>query len=357
MFGNNLRRLRVAAGITQESLAEASGLDRSYVGGVERGERNPTLTAILQLASALKTAPSNLFDGIAEEPTLTATETGHRLTIKFKYDQYDATYQLPLATRAEFDAIIGVLKNGLAYMGNKADAVAGAFLHAVKAWPHANPSDVWNFVINRAYCDRTIHPLRSAQLNLEQSWKRTSGWALERVLIAHYASVLRETGITIGSSTTAQKSRLMGAIKDPRIVPDKADVMLSYILNGREYLLGVIHVKASIAERRTDDVPMSQALVEAGYLSIFWTMDSKSYPSSQPVNRGEFGSVDSQQSSDKRRDFEEHGHFSACFSYNANTLPTSDIGNARARIFVCNFKDPIDHFSEFLIEELHKRLA
>lgn len=63
-FGSNVRRLRESLGMTQESLAEAAGLDRSYIGGIERGERNPALTAILQLASALGIAPGSLFDGI-----------------------------------------------------------------------------------------------------------------------------------------------------------------------------------------------------------------------------------------------------------------------------------------------------
>jgi hypothetical protein len=149
----------------------------------------------------------------------------------------------------------------------------------------------------------------------------------------------------------------LGIIKDPRIVPEKADVILSYDNNGEEHLLGVIHVKASIAERRTDDVPMSQALIEAGYLSIFWTMDAKSFPSPNPVNRGELGSTTSEDISEKRRDIEEHGHFSACFSYNRNTVPTSDESNAQSRIFVCDFTNPDDRFAQFLIDALRQRLA
>ena len=63
-FGGNVRRLRESHGMTQESLAEAAGLDRSYIGGIERGERNPALTAILRLASALGIVPADLFNGI-----------------------------------------------------------------------------------------------------------------------------------------------------------------------------------------------------------------------------------------------------------------------------------------------------
>lgn len=139
---------------------------------------------------------------------------------------------------------------------------------------------------------------------------------MERVLIEHYGEFLRRYGLIIKTSNKAEKTALLGIIRDPRIVSDKADVLLTYDNEGKEDLLGVIHVKASIAERRTDDVPMSQALIQAGYLSIFWTMDVKSFPSPNPINRGEFGSADSEDMSEKRRDIEEHGHFSACFSYN-----------------------------------------
>ena len=105
-------------------------------------------------------------------------------------------------------------------------------------------------------------------------------------------------------SNKTEKAALLGGIDDPRIVPDKADILVLYNAGRTEHLLGVVHVKASIAERRTDDVPMSQALIDAGYLSVFWTMDSKSMPAERPVNRGEFGAVDDDQLSDKRRGFE-----------------------------------------------------
>lgn len=60
-FGNAVRTARVAAELTQEELADRSGLDRSYIGGVERGERNPTLMAIDKIAGGLGVSVANLF--------------------------------------------------------------------------------------------------------------------------------------------------------------------------------------------------------------------------------------------------------------------------------------------------------
>jgi transcriptional regulator with XRE-family HTH domain len=59
-FGNRVRELRKKKGLSQEGLALESGLDRSYVGGVERGERNISLENIEKLARALGVHPSEL---------------------------------------------------------------------------------------------------------------------------------------------------------------------------------------------------------------------------------------------------------------------------------------------------------
>jgi transcriptional regulator with XRE-family HTH domain len=62
-FGLRLRRLREAAGISQEELANRAGLHRTYVGSVERGERNISLTNIHALADALGVPVGQMFAG------------------------------------------------------------------------------------------------------------------------------------------------------------------------------------------------------------------------------------------------------------------------------------------------------
>ena len=53
IVGQNVRRLRSAKGMTQERLAFASDLDLTYIGGIERGRRNPSLEAMARIADAL----------------------------------------------------------------------------------------------------------------------------------------------------------------------------------------------------------------------------------------------------------------------------------------------------------------
>jgi transcriptional regulator with XRE-family HTH domain len=60
--GINLRRLREERGLSQEQLAFDSGLHRTYISGVERGLRNPTILVIEQLSKTLNVTPGMLVD-------------------------------------------------------------------------------------------------------------------------------------------------------------------------------------------------------------------------------------------------------------------------------------------------------
>ncbi|MCG9915435.1 MAG: helix-turn-helix domain-containing protein [Phenylobacterium sp.] len=62
IVGANVRRLRKARGLTQEQLAHDAGIDLTYVGGIERGRRNPSLAVLVRLAESLGVHPPALFD-------------------------------------------------------------------------------------------------------------------------------------------------------------------------------------------------------------------------------------------------------------------------------------------------------
>lgn len=63
-FGNNIRKYREQLNISQEELAERSGLHRTYVGSVERGERNIGLLNIVAISKALNVRTSNLMEAV-----------------------------------------------------------------------------------------------------------------------------------------------------------------------------------------------------------------------------------------------------------------------------------------------------
>ena len=58
--GDRVRELRAAAGLTQAQLADRAGLHRTFVGSVERGERNVALLSLRRIAAALRTTPAEL---------------------------------------------------------------------------------------------------------------------------------------------------------------------------------------------------------------------------------------------------------------------------------------------------------
>jgi len=62
-FGERVRALRERTGLSQEALAAKAGIHRTYMGGVERGERNICLKNIVRLAAALGVDPRELFGG------------------------------------------------------------------------------------------------------------------------------------------------------------------------------------------------------------------------------------------------------------------------------------------------------
>ncbi|MGP9833375.1 helix-turn-helix domain-containing protein [Marinobacter sp. NSM] len=66
-FGARLQKIRKNRGLSQEQLAEISGLHRTYISSLERGARNPTLTTIFVIACALDMTVSSLIEGVDDE--------------------------------------------------------------------------------------------------------------------------------------------------------------------------------------------------------------------------------------------------------------------------------------------------
>lgn len=65
-LGYLIRQHRVAIGISQEELGLRSNLDRTYISGLERGVRNPSVTALVKVAKGLGISVSDLLDGLEE---------------------------------------------------------------------------------------------------------------------------------------------------------------------------------------------------------------------------------------------------------------------------------------------------
>lgn len=61
IFGANVRRLREAAGLSQDAFADIVGVHRTYMSGIERGKRAPSIIVVERLATALGVDPGALF--------------------------------------------------------------------------------------------------------------------------------------------------------------------------------------------------------------------------------------------------------------------------------------------------------
>ena len=63
-FGSNIKQLREERGLSQERLSQIAQTNRTYIGMIERAERNITLCNIIKLAHALEVTPSELLEGV-----------------------------------------------------------------------------------------------------------------------------------------------------------------------------------------------------------------------------------------------------------------------------------------------------
>lgn len=75
-FGRNVRQLRLERGLSQETLADVLDVHRTFVGGVERGERNLTLRTIERLSARLEADPIVLLGGRPSGSAIRAAASG-----------------------------------------------------------------------------------------------------------------------------------------------------------------------------------------------------------------------------------------------------------------------------------------
>lgn len=66
IVGGNIRRRRLELGLTQEQVALEAEIDLTYMGGIERGRRNPSLLVLVRVAMVLKVVPGELLQAALE---------------------------------------------------------------------------------------------------------------------------------------------------------------------------------------------------------------------------------------------------------------------------------------------------
>ena len=112
----------------------------------------------------------------------------------------------------------------------------------------------------------------------KQSWVRSSGDAFELFLQGHYAAHLERFDVGVKALFSRTDSFL--ALKAMGIDESVGRSKLDLAIWARDRIIGGIHAKVSLAERVSDDVPASEAMMRRGFLSALVTLDVKSFPPS-----------------------------------------------------------------------------
>lgn len=237
------------------------------------------------------------------------------------------------------------------------EVICDAFLFILERSPSANASDLLHHVIYRLYCDAFNN---HRDQDAKQSWVRASGDVLEIVLQELYAPVFYPHGIRIKALISRdQKRQAIEAMGLGALVGDsKLDVTLDVqTAVGEWQVFGGVHVKASLAERVSDDVPCSRGLMSKGYWSPLWTLDVKSFPPPHGnlINKGELGTP--KLPSEKRRYVEVFGEFDNCYSGNSRTVASENETPSGKRIHVLSLDQQPDQFALEAIQQAKRRLS
>ena len=367
-----LREIRNASGITQKELASRLGQPQSYIAKVEKLERRLDIVELADWLSAVDYDLQNFFTetGILHINYSTSipalpipgkalpTQGGIILPLAWQGKEIDITLegitvQQYLDLERDITQIYRTLNNPKGDAKNR-EVICQALQLAITKLPLVNPSDIYHHIVYRLY-------LREyTKTHADRSWVRAGGEALEIFVETHYAPVLKIHGITIKAllSNNNKFQALKGMGIDTQVGSSKLDIALYGSLGKEEHIFGGIHIKASLAERVSDDVPCSQAMMAHGYTSFLLTFDAKSFPPpvGDLINRGELGSPTSP--SDKRKYIEEQGLFDACFSYNLRSIPSTTKTLSGKKIYVGSFEATNDPLPTHIIaawESFRKR--
>lgn len=358
----HLVKVRKGVGMTQEALADALQMDQSTISKVEAFDRRIDIIELHDWLAALGVNHRKFLQevGWMDEdintslPAIPVPGKAHAKIVDgtFKGTLIDMAWQgkkrevfiedLPvegyLALEAEISEIYRKLNDGTG--GKNRDAIFQALTIAIKRFPDVNPSDLYHHVVYRIY-------LREyTKTQADRSWVRAGGEAFELFLEKHYNATLNPQGIFVKwlSNDVLRASALNEMDIQDAVGGSKLDIALYGMVNGKQVIFGGIHAKASLAERVSDDVPCSVAMMSRGLTSYLVTLDAKSFPppTGDLINRGELGSLANP--SDKRAYIESHGSFDACFSYNLRTVPSRGKTRSGRLIHVATFnpkKDPL----------------
>ena len=349
---------RVSRDISISSIESNMRIANGWINRIESGENCP-LDLIFGYARAIDIDMDNFGSVFANSigfdpgwqivPINNTTSNFH-----FDYAGRPASITIPASEsslRTAIDNFVTTLNSH-----RKAVGVATGFRGLVEALPTVNPAEIWGLIVQRLYTiPYSWYPANLSQGgDLSQSWKRSAGWALEEVVVRRYSAALLLHGITISKET----SDIQEFSRHLEINESKPDVVLYSEMEQDEIIvknwIGALAVKASVAERRDDDVPWAAEVMNAGLIVPYVTMDVKSYPGRAPSVDGEYkanwNGVGEDGRNAKRSDVEDNGVFSGVFSFNRNTIPThSRYVQPGNRIFSINWSNQNDELLQFII--------
>lgn len=363
----HLIKVREDARVTQTYLATALGVEQSMVSKVENFDRRLDIIELYDWLKAIgcshkrflsdvgwleedsnKNLPAMPIPGKARSHIIKGTSQrkkyeveGTIIEMAWQGQKKEVFIEhMPvngyLTLESEIAAIYKTLNDGNG--GKNREAILQALTMAIERFPNVNPSDIYHHIVYRLY-------LREyTKTQADRSWVRAGGEAFELFLQAHYNVLLKPYGISVrwlyNDELKAAALNEMG-IKG-KVGGSKLDIALYGTRGDSQIIFGGIHAKASLAERVSDDVPCSEAMMKKGLFSYLVTFDAKSFPppSGDLVNRGELGTVEVP--SDKRAYVESHGSFNACFSYNLRTVASGAKTKSGRKIYVSTFNPQID---------------